>query len=138
MTQRELKLGAILAGVGTSANGWQSEGLAGDESVDIDWYIGAAKQAEAAKFDFVFIVDSPYITPDSAPHFLNRLEPLTLLSAVAALGRIYVGPLTGTLVAAWGWPTFFAFAALTGIPGLLLVVWLRDPINFTEQQGAGP
>lgn len=31
----------------------------------------------------MFIVDSPYITQDSAPHFLNRLEPLTLLSAVA-------------------------------------------------------
>ncbi len=48
------------------------------------WFIDNAQKAEAAKFDLVFIVDSPYITPDSAPHFLNRLEPLTLLSAVAA------------------------------------------------------
>jgi len=83
MTQRELKLGAILAGVGTTADAWRAPGLPGDASIDIDWYIGAARRAEAAKFDFVFIVDSPYITPDSAPHFLNRLEPLTLLSAVA-------------------------------------------------------
>ncbi len=37
----------------------------------------------AAKFDLVFIVDSPFITPDTAPHFLNRLEPLTLLSAIS-------------------------------------------------------
>ena len=44
-----------------------------------------AKKAEAAKFDFVFIVDSPYITPDSAPHFLNRFEPLTILSALATV-----------------------------------------------------
>lgn len=83
MTQRELKLGAILAGVGTDPQTWRTADVPGDASVDIAWYIQAAQRAEAAKFDFVFIVDSPYITPDSAPHFLNRLEPLTLLSAVA-------------------------------------------------------
>jgi FMN-dependent oxidoreductase (nitrilotriacetate monooxygenase family) len=69
--------------VGTTQDGWRYPGLAGDASIDIDWYRANARKAEAAKFDFVFIVDSPYITPDSAPHFLNRLEPLTLLSAVA-------------------------------------------------------
>lgn len=40
-------------------------------------------KAEAAKFDLVFIVDSQFITPYSPPHYLNRLEPLTLLSALA-------------------------------------------------------
>src|SRR5690606_1142768 len=40
--------------------------------------------AEEAKFDLVFIVDSQFITPSSPPHYLNRLEPLTLLSALAA------------------------------------------------------
>jgi FMN-dependent oxidoreductase (nitrilotriacetate monooxygenase family) len=79
----QLRLGAILAGVGTNADGWRSPDVQGDASIDIDWYRESAQRAEAAKFDFVFIVDSPYITPDSAPHFLNRLEPLTLLSAVA-------------------------------------------------------
>src|SRR6187549_2213717 len=83
MTERQLKLGAILSGVGTTQNGWRHPGLPGDASVNIDWFIENAQKAEAAKFDLVFIVDSPYITPDSAPHFLNRLEPLTLLSAVA-------------------------------------------------------
>jgi len=93
---RQLKLGAILSGVGTGQNEWRHPNLPADSSVDIDWYIGAARKAEAAKFDLVFIVDSPYITPDSAPHFLNRLEPLTLLSAVAgATSRIgLVGTLT--------------------------------------------
>ena len=62
---------------------WLAPGLPGDASVNIDWYIENARKAEAAKFDHVFIVDSPYITPDTAPHFLNRLEPLTLLSALA-------------------------------------------------------
>jgi FMN-dependent oxidoreductase (nitrilotriacetate monooxygenase family) len=78
-----IKLGAILSGVGTGQNEWRHPDLPGDASVNIDWFIAAARRAEAAKFDLVFIVDSPFITPDTAPHFLNRLEPLTLLSALA-------------------------------------------------------
>jgi len=66
-------------------DGWKQPGVPTNASINIDWYKDAARRAEAAKFDFVFIVDSPYITPDSAPHFLNRLEPLTLLSAVAGV-----------------------------------------------------
>jgi len=99
MTQtpaRQLKLGAILEGVGADHSSWRDPDLAGDASIDIGWYIENARLAEAAKFDLVFIVDSPFITPDTAPHFLNRLEPLTLLSAIAAsTSRIgLVGTLT--------------------------------------------
>lgn len=83
-TERQLHLGAILEGVGADHHSWLDPDLPGDASIDIGWYIENARLAEAAKFDFVFIVDSPYITPETAPHFLNRLEPLTLLSAVAA------------------------------------------------------
>jgi FMN-dependent oxidoreductase (nitrilotriacetate monooxygenase family) len=82
-TTRQLKFGLILSGVGTTQNEWLDPELQGDASININWYIDSARKAEAAKFDLVFIVDSPYITPDSAPHFLNRLEPLTLLSALA-------------------------------------------------------
>ncbi|WP_242129006.1 LLM class flavin-dependent oxidoreductase [Sphingobium sp. Sx8-8] len=94
--ERQLHLGAILEGVGADHGSWLDPDLPGDASIDIDWYIDNARAAEAAKFDLVFIVDSPYITPDTAPHFLNRLEPLTLLSAVAAsTSRIgLVGTLT--------------------------------------------
>jgi len=93
---KQLKLGAILSGVGTTQNGWLHPDLPADASINIDWYVETARKAEAALFDLVFIVDSPYITPDTAPHFLNRLEPLTLLSAVAAsTSRIgLVGTLT--------------------------------------------
>ncbi|KKW91608.1 LLM class flavin-dependent oxidoreductase [Sphingobium chungbukense] len=96
MAKRQLHLGAILEGVGADHHSWLDPDLPGDASIDINWYIEHARLAEAAKFDLVFIVDSPYITPDTAPHFLNRLEPLTLLSAVAAsTSRIgLVGTLT--------------------------------------------
>ena len=85
MSNRQLRLGAILQGVGMTQDGWKQPGVPSNASINIDWYKDGARRAEAAKFDFVFIVDSPYITPDSAPHFLNRLEPLTLLSAVAGV-----------------------------------------------------
>lgn len=100
---RQLHLGAILSGVGTTQNGWLDPDLPGDASVDINWYIDMARKAEAAKFDLVFIVDSPYITPDTAPHFLNRLEPLTLLSAVA-VATSTIG-LVGTLTTSY-WEPF--------------------------------
>ncbi len=82
-TPRQLHLGAILEGVGTDQNDWRDPALPGDASIDINWYIANARAAEQALFDLVFIVDSPFITPHTAPHFLNRLEPLTLLSAIA-------------------------------------------------------
>ncbi|MFT7773798.1 LLM class flavin-dependent oxidoreductase [Roseateles sp.] len=112
MSQRELKLGAILSGVGITPQTWRQPSVPGDASIDIQWYIAAAQKAEAAKLDFVFIVDSPYITPDSAPHFLNRLEPLTLLSAVAVHTQ-KIG-LAGTLTTSYNEPfnVARAFASL--------------------------
>jgi len=112
---RQLKLGAILAGVGSDQTSWLDPELKGDASIDIDWYIDNARLAEAAKFDLVFIVDSPFITPDTAPHFLNRLEPLTLLSALAvATSRI---GLVGTLTTSYWEPYNVArqFASLDNI-----------------------
>lgn len=96
--RRQLKFGAILAGVGTDFSQWRDPELPPTASIDIDWYIHNARLAEEARFDLVFIVDSPFITPDTAPHFLNRLEPLTLLSALAvSTSRIgLVGTLTTT------------------------------------------
>lgn len=99
---RQLHLGAILEGVGTDQHSWRDPALPSDASIDIDWYIANARLAEAAKFDLVFIVDSPFITPDTAPHFLNRLEPLTLLSAVATHTR-RIG-LVGTLTTSYWEP----------------------------------
>jgi FMN-dependent oxidoreductase (nitrilotriacetate monooxygenase family) len=85
MTKRQLKLGLVPTGVGGPGehNRWLDPEIPVDASVDVDWYIDVARQAEAAKFDLVFIVDSQFITPHSPPHYLNRLEPLTLLSALA-------------------------------------------------------
>lgn len=104
MRQRQLKLGALTMGVGGPGrhNLWLDPELPSDASVNIDWYIDIARQAEAACFDLVFIVDSQFITPASPPHYLNRLEPLTLLSALAVTTR-HIG-LVGTLTTSYNEP----------------------------------
>lgn len=117
MSNRQLHLGAILTGVGNDQHNWRHPDVPGDASVNINWYIEQAKLAEQAKFDLVFIVDSPFITPDTSPHFLNRLEPLTLLSAVAThTSRI---GLVGTLTTSYWEPYNVArqFGSLDHISG---------------------
>lgn len=52
-----------------------------------------------------------------------------MLSAFAAVGRIYVSPLSGVLSIAWGWPGFFLFSVLIAVPGVLIVWWMRKPIH---------
>ena len=104
MTDRQLKLGAALLGVGGPGqhSTWLSPEIPGDASVDIDWYAARARELEDAKFDFVFIVDSQFITPDSPPHYLNRLEPLTLLSALS-VSTSNIG-LVGTITTSFNSP----------------------------------
>jgi PAT family beta-lactamase induction signal transducer AmpG len=51
-----------------------------------------------------------------------------LLSALAAVGRVYVGPASGVMVEAFGWPTFFILTVLAALPGLLLLYWLRPEV----------
>ncbi|TCS72097.1 PAT family beta-lactamase induction signal transducer AmpG [Sulfuritortus calidifontis] len=52
-----------------------------------------------------------------------------LLSALAAVGRIYVSPVSGVLSEAIGWPMFFVFSTLAAVPGLVMVWWLRATIR---------
>lgn len=101
---RKIKLGALTMGCGGPGrhNLWLDPELPADASVNIDWYIDIARQAEAALFDLMFVVDSQYITPGSPSHYLNRLEPLTLLSALAVTTR-HIG-LVGTLTTSYNEP----------------------------------
>jgi FMN-dependent oxidoreductase (nitrilotriacetate monooxygenase family) len=84
-SNRKLHLGTTIHGAGGTKYGWRQPGVEPSASISLAHYRSVAQRAEAAKLDFVFIVDSPFITPDSAPHFLNRFEPLTVLSALATV-----------------------------------------------------
>jgi PAT family beta-lactamase induction signal transducer AmpG len=57
-----------------------------------------------------------------------------LLSALSAVGRTYLaGPLTPPLVEHLGWPTFFMFTVVVGMPGLALLWWRRGEIRALER-----
>jgi PAT family beta-lactamase induction signal transducer AmpG len=57
-----------------------------------------------------------------------------LLSALAAIGRVFLGPLAARDIPHVGWSYFFVIAALSAIPGLLLVLVLRGPIERAERE----
>lgn len=59
-----------------------------------------------------------------------------LLSALAAVGRVFVGPPSGYIVEAVGWATFFFFAFLTALPGLWLLWRMRDTVAELEENHA--
>jgi PAT family beta-lactamase induction signal transducer AmpG len=60
-----------------------------------------------------------------------------LLSALSAVGRVYVGPAAGYLVAALGWPSFFFFTFLIALPGLGLLAWMRAKIDALDARSDG-
>lgn len=81
----KLKLGSMIHGVGGNISGWRHPEVQADASVSLNFYKERAQKSEEGKFDFVFIADGLYINEQSIPHFLNRLEPVTILSALAAV-----------------------------------------------------
>lgn len=100
--QRQLKLGFILHGVGPGWGDWRHPDANPRASTDIDFYLRQAKVAEAGRFDFLFVADSVHITEKSSPHYLNRFEPLTILSALAT-HTTHIG-LVGTLTVSYSEP----------------------------------
>ncbi len=61
-----------------------------------------------------------------------------LLSSLTALGRIYVGPISGYMVESFGWAIFYGFSAVIAIPGLLLLVYLRKQIDARDLDSPEP
>ena len=55
-----------------------------------------------------------------------------LLSALAALGRVYVGPAAGFLAEAYGWMSFFFFTFVVALPGVAMLWWLRERIEWLD------
>jgi PAT family beta-lactamase induction signal transducer AmpG len=50
-----------------------------------------------------------------------------LLSALSAVGRVYVGPVAGWFVEAHGWPTFYLFSVFAAIPASYCCWYVADP-----------
>lgn len=55
-----------------------------------------------------------------------------LLSAFAAIGRVWVGPMAGVLAQSIGWPAFFIVTTVAAAPALILLWLLRRPVRALE------
>ncbi len=58
-----------------------------------------------------------------------------LLSALSAVGRVYVGPIAGWFVEAHGWPTFYLFSVLPPSLGLYSCCSAGKP-EYTQRTGS--
>jgi FMN-dependent oxidoreductase (nitrilotriacetate monooxygenase family) len=129
--KRQLKLGFILHGVGPGWGDWRHPDADPTASTNFAFYKRQARVAEAGKFDFLFVADSVSINERSSPHYLNRFEPVTILSALAAVTE-RIG-LVGTLTVSYSEPFNVArqFASLDHISGgragwNVVTSWLED------------
>ncbi|EMB4322508.1 LLM class flavin-dependent oxidoreductase [Pluralibacter gergoviae] len=115
--QRQLRLGTILHGASGNMSAWRHPAAVADASINFDFVKETARLAEAGKLDFLFVADGLYINEMSIPHFLNRFEPLTVLSALASVTE-HLG-LVGTLSTSYSEPFTAArqFASLDHLSG---------------------
>lgn len=86
---RQLRLGLFVQPLGHHVSGWRLTENLGSPT-DIDWLTGIAKKAEEGKFDMFFVGDALATSVYRLPSTMARLEPLTLLSALAVQTR-YIG-----------------------------------------------
>lgn len=110
--KRQLRLGTILHGASGNMSAWRHPAAQADASINFEFVKQTALKAEEGKLDFLFVADGLYINEKSIPHFLNRFEPLTVLSTLAAVTR-HLG-LVGTLSTSYSEPftTARQFASL--------------------------
>ncbi len=117
MTNKNVTFGIMLQGPGGHMNAWKHPSGPADASVNFDFFVETARKAEAAGIAFAFVADGLYINEQSIPHFLNRFEPLTILSALA-VSTSKIG-LVGTVSTSYSDPFTIArqFASLDLISG---------------------
>jgi len=81
-----MHLNLFIQGIGHHEAAWRSPGTDPADMLDIGYYQRLSQQAEAAKFDAIFIADALAINPNvEFGPFNNFFEPLTLLAAIAAV-----------------------------------------------------
>ena len=60
-----------------------------------------------------------------------------LLSAMASIPRIVTGAIAGIVAPAVGWPKFFIITCVTAVPGLIVLLILKRPLNELAQRETG-
>lgn len=108
-----------------------------------DWVIVSLREPAALDFLLMAVVAAENVTGGMGTVALVALlmslcnhkftaTHYALLSALAAVGRIYVSPVAGVLTESIGWEAFYLFSVLVALPGVLMVRWMRQPLLTLE------
>ena len=81
---RQLSLNAFIYPAGHHEAAWRHPWSAPERIYDTAYYQGIARTAEAGTLDAIFFADSPSLQGDITHNAVGRLEPITLLTAIAA------------------------------------------------------
>lgn len=113
---RQMHLGLFLLGTGSHVAGWRMPGAV-TSFQDIKAIQAMAAQAERGCFDLIFMGDNLYADPGAHPSYTVRLEPLTMLAALAMVTQ-HIG-LGATVATTYSdpWSVARAFASLDHISG---------------------
>jgi FMN-dependent oxidoreductase (nitrilotriacetate monooxygenase family) len=94
--KRQMHLGLFILGTGSHVAGWRHPG-AMTSFQDFDQVQEIARIAERGRFDLIFMGDNLYADPGAHPSYTVRLEPMTMLAALAAgTSRIGLGATVST------------------------------------------
>ncbi|MCC7346364.1 MAG: LLM class flavin-dependent oxidoreductase [Variibacter sp.] len=133
-----MHLGLFLQGAGHHVAGWRMPGAeSGGENLPLLQRIAAT--AERARFDFVFLADGLTTAKDAHPSMVARLEPMTLLAALA-MSTSRIG-LAATVSTTYGEPFHVArvFASLDHLSrgraawNVVTTSYARAAANFGRQ-----
>lgn len=113
---RQIRFGLFLLGTGSHISGWRMPGAI-DGFENIAEITAICQEAERGFFDLIFMGDNLNADPSAHPSYCSRLEPMTMLSAVAMATK-HVG-LGATSSTTYGdpWTLARAFASLDHISG---------------------
>ncbi len=81
--RRQLSLNLFIYPGGHHEAAWRYKQSAADRILDVSYYQELAQRAEAHKFDAVFFADGPALADNVRYAQRFRIEPITLLSAIA-------------------------------------------------------
>jgi FMN-dependent oxidoreductase (nitrilotriacetate monooxygenase family) len=94
--KRQMHLGLFILGTGSHVAGWRYPGAV-DSFQDFPAIQEIGRTAERGKFDLIFMGDNLYADPAAHPSYTLRLEPLTMLAALAtSTSRIGLGATVST------------------------------------------
>jgi len=91
MTKKNIVIGGLFEANGYHSAAWMVDGAQDNSATDIDYFRRIVQTAERGKMDFFFLADTPAARTEDldfwskSPLYMNMMEPITLLSALAGV-----------------------------------------------------